>query len=355
MTRAIPKAELHCHLEGTAPPALVRRLAARNGIALPAGLFADEDNFAWTDFPDFLRAYDAASMCLRKAEDYRDIAYEYLAACAREDAIYVEMFTSPDHATEVGMSYLDHLEGTVAGIEDAERDFGIVGRIIVTCVRHLGPDRGLVVARDMIAEPHPYVVGFGMGGDETAFQLSDFLPVFRIAADAGLGCTVHAGEVCGPESIYAALDALPVTRLGHGVRAIEDPRLVERIARQGVVLELCPHSNVATGVYADMASHPFPDLLAAGCRVTLNSDDPPYFATSIGREYATAADDFGLTGDGLRMVTKTALEAAFIDEQTRADLLARLEGSGYEDPGVHIGRGAGFVEERRPLHRKGKA
>jgi adenosine deaminase len=345
MTRAIPKAELHCHLEGTAPPSLVRRLAARNGIDLPDGLFVDDDTFAWTDFPDFLRAYDAASTCLRKAEDYRDITYEYLAACARDGAIYVEMFTSPDHAAEVGMSYLDHLKGTVAGIEDAGREFGIVGRIIVTCVRHLGPDRGLIVARDMIAEPHPYVVGFGMGGDETAFHLSDFLPAFRLAADAGLGCTVHAGEVCGPESIYAALDALPVTRLGHGVRAIEDPRLVETIAREGVVLELCPHSNVATGVYADMASHPFPYLLAAGCRVTLNSDDPPYFATSIGREYATASKDFNLTEEDLRAVTRTALEAAFIDEPTQADLLARLDGSGHEDSGGRPVDGAGFNEE----------
>ncbi|MDH3231099.1 MAG: adenosine deaminase [Alphaproteobacteria bacterium] len=328
MTRDIPKAELHCHLEGTAPPSLVRRLADRNGIALPDGLFADADSFAWTDFPDFLRAYDAASMCLRRAEDYRDVTYEYLAACARDGAIYVELFTSPDHAAEVGMSYLDHLEGTVAGIGDAARDFGIVGRIIVTCVRHLGPERGLAVARDVVAEPHPWVVGFGMGGDETAFALSDFLPVFALAADAGLGCTVHAGERCGPESVYAALDALPVTRLGHGVRAIEDPRLVERIARDGIVLELCPHSNVATGVYADMASHPFPALRAAGCRVTLNSDDPPYFATSIGREYATAATNFDMDGEALRAVTRTALEAAFVDEDTRTDLLARLDGAG---------------------------
>jgi adenosine deaminase len=327
MTTDIPKAELHCHLEGTAPPELVRRLADRNKVALPDGLFADADNFAWTDFPGFLRAYDAASTCLRKAEDYRDITYEYLAACAREGAIYVEMSTSPDHAAEVGVSYLDHLEGTAVGIEDAARDFGIVGRIIVTCLRHLGPDRGLAVARDVVAAPHPYVVGFGMGGDETVFHLRDFLPTFRLAADAGLGCTVHAGEVRGPESIQAALDELPVTRLGHGVRAIEDPRLVERIARDGIVLELCPHSNVATGVYRDMASHPFPALLAAGCRVTLNSDDPPYFATSIGHEYATAAADFNLDDGALRAVTRTALEAAFVDEDTRTGLLARLDGS----------------------------
>lgn len=324
MTLAIPKAELHCHLEGTAPPALVRRLARRNGIDLPESLFADAHTFAWTDFPDFLRAYDMASMCLRKPADYRDITYEYLAACAREGAIYVEVFTSPDHAAEVGMTYRDHLDGTVAGIEDAARDFGIVGRIIVTCVRHLGPERGVAVARDTVAHPHPLVTGFGMGGNEKSYRLADFLPAFRIAADAGLGCTVHAGEVCGPESIRDALDHLPVTRLGHGVRAIEDPRLVERIARDGIALELCPHSNIATGVYPDMASHPFLALREAGCRVTLNSDDPPYFATSIGREYATAAGDFGLDEAALRAVTRTALEAAFVDGQTRAGLLARV-------------------------------
>jgi adenosine deaminase len=167
-----------------------------------------------------------------------------------------------------------------------------------------------------------------MGGDETAFHLSDFLPAFRLAADAGLGCTVHAGEVRGPQSIRAALDVLPVTRLGHGVRAVEDPHLVERIARDGIVLEVCPHSNVATGVYEDMASHPFPALLAAGCKVTLNSDDPPYFATSIGGEYATAAADFSMDDEALRAVTRTALEAAFVGEETRAGLLARVDGPG---------------------------
>lgn len=328
MTGAIPKAELHCHLEGTAPPALVRRLAERNGVALPDGLFADEETFAWTDFPDFLRAYDAASECLRTSRDYRDITYEYLAACAGEGAIYVEMFTSPDHAAAVGMSYLDHLEGTVAGIEDAGRDFGITGRIIVTCVRHLGPESALAVAEATVANPHPCVVGFGMGGDEMPHGFADFLPAFRLAADAGLGCTVHAGEVRGAESVREALDALPVTRLGHGVRAAEEPALVERLTRDGIVLEICPHSNIATGVYDSLDGHPLPDLLAAGCRVTLNSDDPPYFATSIGREYATAAEHFGMDEAALLAVTRTAIEAAFVDDATRDALLARVDAYG---------------------------
>lgn len=325
MTARIPKAELHCHLEGTAPPNLVRRLAARNGVTLPDGLFADEETFAWTGFPGFLRAYDAASGCLRTARDYRDITYEYLAACAREGAIYVEMFTSPDHAAAVGMSYRDHLDGTVAGIEDAARDFGITGRIIVTCVRHLGPESGLAVAEAVVANPHPFVVGFGMGGDEMPYRFADFLPAFRLAADAGLGCTVHAGEVRGPDSVREALDCLPVTRLGHGVRAAEDPALVERLARDGIVLEICPHSNIATGVYDSLDRHPLPELLAAGCRVTLNSDDPPYFATSIGREYATAAAHFGLDAAALLAITRTAIDAAFVDEATRAGLLARID------------------------------
>lgn len=325
MTAAIPKAELHCHLEGTAPPALVRRLAERNEVTLPDGLFTDEETFAWDDFPGFLRAYDAASDCLRTAQDYRDITYEYLAACAGEGAIYVEMFTSPDHAAAVGMSYRDHLEGTVAGIEAARAEFGIVGRIIVTCVRHLGPARGLAVAEAVVANLHPCVVGFGMGGDETQYRLAEFLPAFRLAADAGLGCTVHAGEVCGPDSVREALDTLPVTRLGHGVRAAEDPALVDRLAREGVVLEICPHSNIATGVYTSFERHPLPDLLAAGCKITLNSDDPPYFATSIGREYATAAAQFGIDEAALLAVTRTAVEAGFADRATRAALLAQID------------------------------
>ncbi|MCW5747266.1 MAG: adenosine deaminase [Alphaproteobacteria bacterium] len=323
---ALPKAELHCHIEGSAPPDLVRRLARRNGIDLPDSLFADGTRFAWKDFISFLAAYDAACDAMRRPEDYRDVIYDYLGRCAREGAIYVEVFSSPEHVEDVGMDYAAQLEGLAAGIDAAEAECGIVGRIIPICLRHRGPERALAVARTMLAAPHPYVVGFGMAGDELRYAPADFAPAFRLVADAGYPCTAHAGEVAGPQSVRATLDALPVSRIGHGVRASEDPRLLDEIARRGVVLEVCPGSNIALGVYRNLASHPLRRLIDAGCKVTLNSDDPPYFDTSIGREYATAGHAFGLTPRQLLDITETAVAAAFVDRDTRRRLTARIAG-----------------------------
>ncbi len=320
----LPKVELHCHIEGSAPPALVRRLAARNGIALPEALFADEHRFAWSDFNSFLQAYDGASSAMRRPQDYRDVIYDYLRRCAAEGAIYVELFTSPEHALDVGMDYAAQLEALAAGIDAAEKAFGIVGRLIVLCLRHRGPDRALAMARLMLDQRHPYVVGFGMAGDELRHAPADFAPAYRLVADAGYPCTAHAGEVGGADSVRATIAALPVSRIGHGVRASEDPRLLEQIARSGIVLEVCPGSNVALGVYPDLARHPLRRLIDAGCKVTLSSDDPPYFDTSIGREYAMAADAFGLDAQDLLRITRTAIDAAFADADTRRRLSDRV-------------------------------
>jgi len=164
-----------------------------------------------------------------------------------------------------------------------------------------------------------------MAGDERHLRQADFATAFRIARDGGLGCTVHAGELSGPDSVRDALDHLPVTRLGHGVRAIEDADLVRRIADAGIVLELCPGSNVALGLYPSLAAHPFRRLMEAGCRVTINTDDPPYWSSTLAGEYAAMAEHQGLSRDDLLAVTRTAIEAAFVDEPTRARLLLRLE------------------------------
>ncbi len=320
----LPKAELHCHIEGTAPPELVRRLATRNGVALPAGLFAPEGGFAWSGFTQFLAAYDTAAGCIRTADDYRDIVKSYLAGAAREGAIYVEFFASPDHAAGVGLGYGDLLAGLAAGIAEAEAEGGAVGRVVMTCIRHLGPARALGLVRRMLEQPHPYVVGFGMAGDERRYHPAEFAPAFRLAAEAGLGCTAHAGEFGGADAVAATLDALPVSRIGHGVRAVEDGAVLARLARGGIVLEVSPGSNVALGLYPDRAAHPLRRLLAAGCRVTLNSDDPPYFGTSIGREYEASGLDRAILLD----ITRTAIEAAFVTPDLRAILLRRLEGAG---------------------------
>jgi adenosine deaminase len=319
----VPLAELHVHLEGTATPALVRRLAARNGVAIPPGTM-DGDRFLWRDFLDFLATYDRAASVVRTAQDYRDVTFEYLRACAAEGAVYVELTASPDHAAQAGLPYGDMVAGVAQGIDDARSASGIESRVLVTAVRNFGIARAEAVARTAAEQPHPYVTGFGLAGDEAGYPPGPFAGAFEIAHAAGLGLTCHAGEWAGAESVRAALALpVPVARLGHGVRSVEDPGLVRELAERDIVLEVCPTSNVALGAYPNYAAHPFPVLREAGVRVTLGSDDPPYWEASIGGEYAVARREWGLDDAALRDITRTALEAAFVPDDLRAVLLAR--------------------------------
>lgn len=174
---------------------------------------------------------------------------------------------------------------------------------------------------------HPLVTGFNMAGEERMGRVADYARAFDIARDAGLGLTIHAGEVCGPESVADALDLVKPARIGHGVRAIEDADLVARLVETGTVLEVCPGSNIALGVYPDFTSHPLKNLSDLGVRVCINSDDPPFFFTSLAREYALATDAFGFSDAEINRMTRTALECAFVDKETRARLLAKLDGA----------------------------
>jgi adenosine deaminase len=319
----LAKAELHVHLEGTAPPELIARIAARNGVDLPTGMLADDGRFHYTDFLHFLRTYDLAASVIRTGEDYRDITYEYLCSCARGGAIYVELTCSPDHARLVGLADEEHMDGIAAGIDDAREETGIEGRILVSAVRHFGVERASRVAEYAASHPHPYVVGFSMAGDEENYPAGDYAEAYAIAADSGLGCTIHAGEWAGADSVRAALE-LPITRISHGVRAIEDPALVDELEARAIVLECCPTSNVVLGVYPSYEAHPLRTLWDAGVKVTLGSDDPPYFGASIAGEYEIAEARMGFTDDDLRDITRTALHAAFCDDDLRDALLARV-------------------------------
>ena len=317
------KAELHCHIEGAAAPELVIRQAARYGKSVEP--FIRDGSFVWHDFTSFLAAYDFAADLFRTEEDYARLSEHYLTSLARDGCIYSEVFTSPDHARKAGLSPEAYTNALGEGMLRAKAKTGIEGRMIVTGVRHFGVESVEAAARFAARCGHPLVTGYGMAGEERFGDLEDYVRAFEIAREAGLGITVHAGELAGWESVEAALDHLRPSRIGHGVRAVENPDLVRRIADEGVVLEVCPVSNIELKVFPDYAEHPFPRLREAGCKVTLNSDDPPYFWTSLKREYDVAADHFGLSPKALAGVTRTALEAAYVDRKTRASLLAKLD------------------------------
>ncbi|MER8952099.1 adenosine deaminase [Mesorhizobium sp. M0833] len=320
------KAELHCHIEGAAAPELVLRQAEK--YSKDASPYIQDGSFVWHDFTSFLAAYDFSSDLFRTEEDYARLADHYLTSLARDGAIYSEVFTSPDHASKAGLSPKAYTDALGEGMARAKAKTGIEGRMIVTGVRNFGVESIERAARFAARCGHPLVTGFGVAGDERIGDLEDYVRAFEIAREAGLGITVHAGELMGWESVEAALDHIRPSRIGHGVRAIENPDLVRRIADEGVVLECCPGSNIALKIFDSFADHPFPALKAAGCKVTLNSDDPPYFWTSLKREYNIAAEHFSLDDKALTAVTRTAIEAAFVDRKTKAALLGRLGAKG---------------------------
>ncbi|GLS37335.1 adenosine deaminase [Mesorhizobium tianshanense] len=318
------KAELHCHIEGAAAPELVIRQAQKYGK--DTSPYIQDGSFVWHDFTSFLAAYDFSSDLFRTEEDYARLADHYLTSLARDGAIYSEIFTSPDHAGKAGLSPKAYTDALGEGIARAKAKTGIEGRMIVTGVRNAGVESIEQAARFAARCRHPLVTGFGVAGDERIGDLEDYVRAFEIAREAGLGITVHAGELMGWESVAAALDHIRPSRIGHGVRAIENPDLIRRIADEGIVLECSPGSNIALRVFDSFADHPFPALRAAGCKVTLNSDDPPYFWTSLKREYDIAAEHFSMNDKALAAVTRTAIEAAFVDKKTRTALLTRLDG-----------------------------
>ena len=318
------KAELHCHIEGAAAPELVIRQAQKYDKD-PAP-FIQNGSFVWNDFTSFLAAYDFAADLFRTEEDYARLSEHYLTSLARDGAIYSEVFTSPDHAIKAGLSPKAYTDALGEGMERARAKTGIEGRMIVTGVRHVGVESIEAAARFAAKCNHPLVTGFGVAGDERMGDFEDYVRAFEIAREAGLGITIHAGELLGWESVAAALDHIRPSRIGHGVRAIENPDLVKRIADESIVLEICPGSNIALKVFDSFGEHPFRKLRDAGCKVTLNSDDPPYFWTSLKREYDIATEHFDMDEKALMATTRTAIEAAFVDRKTKSALLARLDG-----------------------------
>jgi adenosine deaminase len=322
MTQSIPKAELHCHIEGAVPVELAQKQAAKYGVNIEP--IIDGAYYKWHDFTSFITAYDTVADLFKSEEDYQHLAYEYLASIAKDGALYSEIFVSPDHAMEAGISPQAYFDGLAAGIDKAEAEFGIICRMIIVGVRHLGAEKVEEAARIAASRPHPYITGFGMAGDERSGSVKDFTRAFDIARDAGLGITVHAGELVGAQSVKDAVDYLNPSRIGHGVRAIEDADLIKQLADEKIVLEICPCSNISLSVFENMAQHPFKQLTDAGIITTISSDDPPFFATDLANDYAQIAQTFDYSNAQMKQFTKNAINAAFVDNEIKTKILAQL-------------------------------
>ncbi|WP_339950387.1 adenosine deaminase [uncultured Albimonas sp.] len=318
------KIELHLHIEGAAPPALARELAARKGVDT-SGMFAEGGGYAWTDFTDFLRAYDRVAALFATPEDHRQLAEAVLRECAAHGVIYAELAISSDHVAEGdSVRFAEYLAAITEGAEAARAATGIEANFIATTIRHLGPDRAVHAARLAVACDHPRVVGLGLAGDERVFHPADFAPAFEIAREGGLKLTAHAGEACGADSVRAAMDALKLDRVDHGVRAIEDPALLARILDERIHLATCPGSNVALGSFPDWRSHPIAPFRALGVSASVSTDDPPFFATDMDREYVELTAAFGWGEAEFAAIARDALDGAFCDAGTKAALAAKL-------------------------------
>ncbi len=321
----LPKIELHLHLEGGAPPAFIRGLAREKSMDI-SGIFDADGNYRFKDFRDFLKVYEAATGTLQSPMDYRRLTLAVLEESAASGVVYSETFLSPDFCggRDIG-AWKEYLHAIREAADEAERTMGITLRGIVTCIRHFGPDKARETALCAAETAGDFITGFGIAGDEQIGQPRDFRWAFDCAREAGLRITAHAGEWGGPESVRTALADLNPERIGHGVRAIEDMALVDELAERGIVLEVCPGSNVALGLYKNWRAHPIAELDRRGVRVTVSTDDPPFFHTTMAREYDRLAEALGWDKPQFLRIAKQSLDAAFCDADTKARIGKILE------------------------------
>jgi adenosine deaminase len=321
----LPKVELHLHHEGAAPPSFIKGLAQEKSVNLDR-VFASDGSYAFRDFVHFLSVYEAATSVLKTPEDYARLTKAVLEESAANDVVYSETFLSPDFCGggDVG-AWREYLHAIREAANEVERDHGIILRGIVTCIRHFGPDKAKATALCAAETAGDWIVGFGIAGDEMKGKPKDFSYSFDMAREAGLQLTAHAGEWGGAQSVRDAVDDLKVTRIGHGVHAINDLSLVDKLVENEITLEVCPGSNVALNVYPSLAKHPIETLRKRGVKVTVSTDDPPFFHTTLRDEYLNLSKTFGWDEEVFTDLNKTAANAAFCDEDTRQRVLKQLE------------------------------
>lgn len=320
----IPKIELHLHLEGAAPPAFVQGLSREKSIDI-SGIFDETGSYKYADFAEFLQVYEAACTVLTGPEEFYRLTRAVLDESAAHGVIYTEAFLSPDFCGggDLG-AWKEYLGAIETAANEAEAEHGIIMKGIVTCIRHFGAEQAKTAALCGAETAGSFITGFGMGGAENFGSQADYKWSFDCAREAGLRLTTHAGEWGGPASVRDAVRDLGVERIGHGVQSIDDPALLEELIEKDVVLEVCPGSNVALGVYPNIAAHPIKKLRDAGVKVTVSTDDPPFFHTTMTLEFDLLAHGFGWDETDFASLNKVAVEAAFCDEDTRAALMKKV-------------------------------
>ncbi len=321
--RAAPKAELHVHLEGAIRPTTLFELAARNGVSLPATSEAGlREWFTYRDFNHFVEIFVTVTRCLRTAQDYELIVYEFGAEMARQNVRYAEITFSPSTHYALGVPYDTYFSGLQRGRARARTDFGVDINWIFDIVRKLRDAtriRPLAEYTTSVAieGKDDGVVALGLGGSEVDGPPEPFAPWFERARGEALHSAPHAGETAGAASIWGALRALGAERIGHGVRAVEDPVLVDYLVQHHIPLEISPTSNVRLGVYRDYAACPLSQLHARGAIVTVNSDDPALFNTTLNDEAALLVDPFGLSVAAVDDILCNAVRHSFLPPARR--------------------------------------
>jgi adenosine deaminase len=321
--RTLPKTELHVHIEGTLEPEMMFELAIRNEMEVPFSSVEEvRAAYRFSNLQDFLDILYRAAAVLRTRDDFYDLMSAYLRRAAADGVRHAEIFFDPQTHTGRGVGF----EVFMAGFREAIADADITADLILCFLRHLGGDEALTTIR--AAEGHlEGVIAVGLDSSELGYPAELFEDAFRLARAQGLRAVAHAGEEGPPSYVTGALDILGAERIDHGVRSLDDPELVARLARDRVPLTVCPLSNVALKVVPDLARHPLPRMLEAGLLVSINSDDPAYFGGYLGDNYHAAAEALGFDDDDLVTLARNSVLSSFMDETRKAALLSEVDRS----------------------------
>ncbi len=323
--RAIPKAELHLHIEGSLEPELAFRLARKHGVTLPyADVEALRAAYDFSDLQSFLDVYYAGASVLIDEQDFYDLTTAYLERVHADGVVHVEIFFDPQTHTARGIGFEVFMPGIRRALEDGEARFGITWRMIMCFLRHLSAEDAMRTLKASLPWLES-IAAVGLDSSEVGHPPEKFTAVFDRARSLGLLTVAHAGEEGPPEYIRQALDLLHVKRIDHGVRCEEDPALVDRLRREQIPLTVCPLSNLKLCVVGSMEQHNLKRLLAGGLRVTVNSDDPAYFGGYLGANFRAARDALALGRDDVAELARNSIRASFLDEADQQRWLARID------------------------------